>query len=117
MQLLLLLSFLLATNGFKMSSILKNRKNMSLYDFPLIPAIGLSALGIFAIFNIENKVDLTDEGIYKMKKAKRDARIARGDVLPKKDESADPFAYKLSLFDDDEDEIEFPKKKSGGGCG
>ena len=83
-------------------------------DVPLIPAILLSSAAIFAVFNIENKVDLTDEGRWRAKKARREAKIASG-VEVKKKENADPYAYRL--FGDDDDDIDVLPRKTGGGCG
>jgi hypothetical protein len=84
-------------------------------DIPLIPAVALSSLAIFAVFNIDNKIDLTDEGVYKAKKARREAMRAEGKaVVIKKDDDADPFRW---FAEEDEDIDIFPRKKSGGGCG
>ena len=92
-----------------------SRMSMS-FDVPLIPAIVLSSAAVFAVFNIENKVDLTDEGRWKARKARRDAKIASGQTPPRKKEGSDPFAYKLFADDDDDDLSVFPRK-TGGGCG
>ena len=83
-------------------------------EVPLIPAILLSSAAVFAVFNIENKVDLTDEGRWRAKKARREAKIAAGHEVRKK-ENSDPFAYRL--FDDDDDDIDVFPRKTGGGCG
>lgn len=87
-------------------------------DIPLIPAIAISTAAIFAVFSIDNKMDLTDEGVYKAKKMKRDARLAEGRAAAPKNEDADPFAWKNPFAEEDDDlDIFPPKKKSGGGCG
>jgi hypothetical protein len=87
----------------------------SLYDIPLIPAIvGAGAL-VFAVFNIENKVDLTDQGRADAARKRRAERLARGEA-PKSEEGLDPYRYKW--FEENDDDIDLISgKKSGGGCG
>jgi hypothetical protein len=52
------------------------------FDIPLIPAAIVSTIAVFAIFNVNNPIDLTDSGIAKAKTLKRAERIAKG--LPKR---------------------------------
>lgn len=94
---------------------------MSLLDQIPLPVLVLcSSALVFGIFNININVDLTDEGIASAKLKKRQERLARGEVLPKKSEdNKDPYRYKW-FEEDDEDEllqIVEGRKKSGGGCG
>ena len=94
---------------------------MSLLDQIPLPVLVLcSSALVFGIFNININVDLTDEGIASAKLKKRQERLARGEVLPKKGEDIkDPYRYKW-FEEDDEDEllqIVEGRKKSGGGCG
>lgn len=94
---------------------------MSLLDQIPLPVLVLcSSALVFGIFNININVDLTDEGIASAKLKKRQERLARGELLPKKGEDTkDPYRYKW-FEEDDEDEllqIVEGRKKSGGGCG
>ena len=50
-------------------------------DVPLIPAVLLSTGAVFAVFNIDNKVDLTDAGRAQSKKQRRLEREAKGKFL------------------------------------
>ncbi len=67
-----------------------------------------------AVFSIDNKTDLTDEGLYKARKAKREADRVQGKLAVKVDAEADPYRW----FAEEDDEVDIlPRKKSGGGCG
>ena len=108
---------LLVCMGWQLSSVRRSergRLSMAL-EVPLIPAILLSSAAVFAVFNIENKADLTDEGRRRAKKARREAKIAAGQEVRKKESNADPYAYRL--FADDDDDIDMFPRKTGGGCG
>ena len=48
---------------------------------------------ILLVFNIENKVDLTDRGRAEARKKKRQEREARGELRTPKDPNADPYRY------------------------
>lgn len=54
-------------------------------DIPLIPALIVTTAGIFAIFNLENPIDLTDQGLAKARAQRRAEKLARGE-LPKSKE-------------------------------
>jgi hypothetical protein len=54
-------------------------------DIPLIPALICTTAGIFAIFNLENPLDLTDQGLAKSRAQRRAEKLARGE-LPKSKE-------------------------------
>ena len=101
------------------------------FDVPLIPSIVLATAGVFAgiyckeqfyfilfsfyiVFNIENKVDLTDRGIAEAKRKRRKEREAKG-IVPDKSVTLDPYRYKW--FEDDDEDIETLGKPKGGGCG
>ena len=45
------------------------------------------------VFNIDNKVDLTDRGRAEARKKKRQEREARGEFRTPKDPNADPYRY------------------------
>ena len=97
------------------------RLKMSILDqIPLPVLVFCSSALVFSIFNININVDLTDEGIASAKLKKRQERLARGEVLPKKNEdNKDPYRYKW-FEEDDEDEllqIVEGRKPKGGGCG
>jgi len=87
-----------------------NSKALALGPAEFVPAVVITTAAVFALFNIENKIDLTDAG-RAAARAKRKALKKPSDV----DKSnLDPYRW----FADDDDEIDlFPPKKSGGGCG
>jgi hypothetical protein len=97
----------------------KSKSALAAVDVPLIPTLILSTAGIFAIFNIDNKIDITDKGLAEARRKKRNERIARGeDLNPKNKENLDPYRWKI--FEDDTDDDNFSmldSKKTGGGCG
>lgn len=84
-------------------------------DIPFIPAVLLTTGAVFAVFNIDNKVDLTDSGRAAAKRQKRLEREAKGEYK-KADPTADPFRYKW-FEENDDDEFELLNKPKGGGCG
>ena len=91
------------------------------FEVPLIPAlIGSTAL-VFAVFNIpDNKIDLTDEGMWKAKQKRRQERIASGQFNPEAAVGKDPYRYRIPLIDEDDEDLEMIQgggKKKGGGCG
>lgn len=54
-------------------------------DIPLIPTLICTTAGIFAIFNLENPIDLTDQGLAKARAQRRAEKLAKGE-LPKSKE-------------------------------
>ncbi len=104
-----------------MTKFSSTRLKMSLLEeIPLPVLVFCSSALVFSIFNININIDLTDEGIASAKLKKRQERLARGEVLPKRSEDdKDPYRYKW-FEEDDEDEllqiVEGRKPKSGG-CG
>lgn len=80
----------------------------------VIPGVVLTGVVVFGLFNIDNKMDLTDAGIAKMRKQWRDERAARGEIKPK--EQRDKYAWFADL-DDEVDLDSIGNKKGGGGCG
>ena len=82
---------------------------LGLSDFPLIPSVLLATLGIFALFNIDNDVDLTDAGRADARRKRRAERIARGEDMTSK---SNPFKknkdpYRWRIFEDDTDDDNF----------
>lgn len=63
----------------------KSRTLRMAFDIPIIPAIIGVSVGVFAIFNIENPVDLTDSGRAKAKAKRRAERLARGETIKPKE--------------------------------
>lgn len=98
-----------------------NKLKMSLLDQIPLPVLVLcSGALVFGIFNVNINVDLTDEGIAKAKLQRRKDRIARGEVLPKKNEDdKDPYRYKWFEEEDDDELLQIVegRNKKGGGCG
>mmetsp|Transcript_14289 Transcript_14289/g.21327 ORF Transcript_14289/g.21327 Transcript_14289/m.21327 type:complete len:89 (-) Transcript_14289:461-727(-) len=85
-------------------------------DIPYIPALIGTAAIVFAVFNIENPVDLTDSGRAKAKAKRRAERIARGEVLKPK-EGLDPYRFRIFEEDDDDNIDMIGGGKKSGGCG
>mmetsp|Transcript_17862 Transcript_17862/g.17937 ORF Transcript_17862/g.17937 Transcript_17862/m.17937 type:complete len:131 (-) Transcript_17862:95-487(-) len=84
--------------------------NLSVIEF--IPALlGTTAI-VFAAFNIDNKVDLTDAGRAAARSKKRAEMRARGEVS-KSTKNLDPYRWGA----DDDDDIDILTPRSGGGCG
>lgn len=103
---------------------LRNKRMHPVYALPdiqfLVPALVLSTGLIFAVFNIENKVDITDKGLAEARKRRRMERLARGDdVSGRNKENLDPYRWRV--FEDDTDDDNFDlldsSKSGGGGCG
>ena len=118
------------------------KSSLKMLDIPYIPAIIASGALVFAgrwiypfhwqhalpklmiflmnncaVFNIDNKVDLTDQGLAEARRKKRLDRIARGESERKvADPSLDPYRYKW-FEEDDSDDFEVVSRKKGGGCG
>jgi hypothetical protein len=96
-------------------------RNTKLYmDIPLIPT-ALVTVGItFAIFNLDNPVDLTDQGIAKAKLQRRKERVEKGEII-QPNQNLDPYRWKIFEEDDDDNDLEIlasgGKKKKTGGCG
>ena len=95
-------------------------RNIKLYmDIPLIPT-ALVTVGItFAIFNLDNPVDLTDQGIAKAKLQRRKERIEKGEII-QPNQNLDPYRWKIFEEDDDDNDLEILAsggKKKTGGCG
>ena len=116
--------FLLATATAFMPSTVRSstRKDLQLQALPdastLIPAFIFSTGLIFAIFNIENKIDITDKGLAESRRKKRNERLAKGEDLSRNKENLDPYRWRV--FEDDTDDDNFDmleSNKSGGGCG
>jgi len=92
------------------------------FEVPLIPTVVASTALVFALFNIDNKADLTDVGLAKAKQQRRQERIRRGEYNPDANKDKDPYRYKLPFIDEDDDEDleqinEGGGKKKVGGCG
>ena len=91
------------------------------FEVPLIPTVVASTALVFALFNIDNKADLTDVGLAKAKQKRRQERIARGEYNPDANKDKDPYRYKLPFIDEDDDEdleqIISGGGKKKGGCG
>ena len=88
-----------------------NNKEVALGPAEFLPAVVVTTAVVFAVFNIENKIDLTDAG-RAAARAKRKALKKQTNEVDKS--NLDPYRW----FADDDDEIDlFPPKKSGGGCG
>ena len=64
---------------------------MSGIDIPLIPAIIGTAVAVFAVFNIENPVDLTDRGRAEARAKRRAERIAKGETFNPKDKESESY--------------------------
>ena len=60
---------------------------MSGIDIPMVPAIIGTAVAVFAVFNIENPVDLTDRGRAEARAKRRAERIAKGETFNPKDKA------------------------------
>ena len=88
--------------------------NLKLSGLEYIPAVLGSTALIFAVFNIDNKVDLTDAGKAATRMKRRTELKAKGEFPKPKDENMDPYRWGA---DEDEDIDLYPPKKSGGGCG
>jgi len=120
--LLLLLMLEHATSFAPMRGSRQRAAPLVRHDIPLIPAVLGSTALIFALFNIDNKVDLTDVGLAKAKQKRRQERISRGEFNPDANANKDPYRYRIPLLDEDDDEdleqiISGGGKKKGGGCG
>lgn len=78
-----------------------------------------AAVGIIAIFNIDNPIDITDRGKQLSKRKRIDDKKANG-TFKEADPNADPYRYRIPFIDEDDDVdiaiINGGKKKSGG-CG
>ena len=78
-------------NSFKFTSklykntITRKEKISMAVDIPYIPALIGTAGLVFAIFNIENPVDLTDAGKAKAKAKRRAEKLARGESIQPKE--------------------------------
>ena len=99
-------------------SLRKEQKlQFSSQDIPLVPTLIATTAVVFAIFNIDNPVDLTDQGRAKARAKARAEKLARGDLPAKSNEELDPYRWRL--FDDDNDDLELLDggKRGGGGCG
>ena len=75
-------------NSFKFPSKfnIKKRKSINMaIDIPYIPALIGTAGLVFAVFNIENPVDLTDAGKAKAKAKRRAEKLARGESIQPKE--------------------------------
>ena len=73
---------------------------MSGFDIPLVPAIIGTAVAVFAIFNIENPVDLTDRGRADARAKRRAERIARGETFNPKDKESESYIALVYLSHD-----------------
>ena len=121
----LILAALATTEGLiSRATSLHNKRMHPIYALPdiqfLAPALVLSTGLIFAVFNIENKVDITDKGLAEARKKRRMERLARGeDVSGRNKENLDPYRWRV--FEDDTDDDNFDmldsSKSGGGGCG
>ena len=111
------LSSSLSNKNYKREELNKSALNLMVgpIDIPLIPAVLLTTGAVFAVFNIDNKVDLTDSGRAAAKRQKRLEREAKGEYKIA-DPTADPFRYKW-FEENDDDEFELLNKPKGGGCG
>mmetsp|Transcript_21108 Transcript_21108/g.19228 ORF Transcript_21108/g.19228 Transcript_21108/m.19228 type:complete len:139 (+) Transcript_21108:26-442(+) len=79
-------------------------------DIPFIPTLVISTLVIFGLFNIDNKVDLTDVGRANARRKEKQRKLKYGPTPFEKFKSAIGLEE-----DDDDDDIEIINK--GGGCG
>jgi hypothetical protein len=70
---------------------------LRMVDFPLIPVLIGTAGVVFAVFNIENPVDLTDQGRAKARSIKRSERLARGEA-PKSTEGKESHHIKNNKY-------------------
>lgn len=103
----------------------KNKQVVQMFGNPFeaipLPISILTVTAVtFAVFNIENKVDLTDQGIAKTRLKKRQDKIARGESVGVVREDLDPYRYKWFEEDDGSDDLELLAaggKKKTGGCG
>ena len=65
---------------------INKRKSIDMaIDIPYIPALIGTAGLVFAVFNIENPVDLTDAGRAKTKAKRRAEKLARGESIQPKE--------------------------------
>ncbi len=122
---LILVALATAEGLISRATSLHNKRLRPAYALPdiqfLVPALVLSTGLIFAVFNIENKVDITDKGLAEARKKRRMERLARGeDLSGRNKESLDPYRWRV--FEDDTDDDNFDlldstKKSGGGGCG
>eukprot|EP01036_Dinobryon_divergens_P029905 gene29905-39075_t len=91
---------------------------MSGIDIPMVPAIIGTAVAVFAVFNIENPVDLTDRGRAEARAKRRAERIAKGETFNPKDKAdLDPYRFKIFEDDDGDDVDIIGGGKKTGGCG
>lgn len=100
------------------------KASFGLPDIPYIPALVVSTALVFAIFNIDTDIDLTDAGKAEARRKKRAERLVRGEDLSGK---ANPLKgedpYRWRIFEDETDDDNFQlldgvgSKKGGGGCG
>jgi len=98
----------------------RNEDTKLFMDIPLIPT-ALVTIGItFAIFNLDNPVDLTDQGLAKARLQRRKEKLERGEII-QPNTNADPYRWKIFEDGDEDGDLELiangGKKKSGGGCG
>ena len=88
-------------------------------EIPLIPT-ALVAVGLtFAIFNLENPTDLTDQGLAKARLQRRKEKIEKGEII-QPNNNLDPYRWKIFEDGTDEDDLELIAnggKKKTGGCG
>ena len=102
-------------------------------DIPLIPSLIGTGLLVFGLFNIDNKVDLTDAGRMESLKRRKQEKLLNGESIldkgnnPPYNTSAllpvplthdNPYIAlnQIGIKLDDE-EIEIINKRGGGGCG
>jgi len=88
-------------------------------DIPLIPT-ALVTVGItFAIFNLDNPIDLTDQGLAKARLQRRKEKIEKGEII-QPNTNLDPYRWKIFEDGSDDDDLELIAnggKKKTGGCG
>eukprot|EP01041_Mallomonas_annulata_P013483 gene13483-28580_t len=89
---------------------IKSFSKLNLGPMEFIPAAIVTCGVVFAVFNIDNKVDLTDAG-QAATRAKRRAELKSKGELPKPSENLDPYRWGA---DDDSDIDILPSRKSGG---
>lgn len=105
-------------NNYKIISRNENTK-LSMMDIPLIPTMLVTVGVTFAIFNLENPVDITDQGLAKARLQRRKEKLERGEII-QPNANADPYRWKIFEDGDDMDDLELIAnggKKKSGGCG
>lgn len=108
------------TNKNINNNVIATTSNTKLHmDIPLIPT-ALVTVGItFAIFNLDNPIDLTDQGLAKARLQRRKEKIENGEII-QPNSNLDPYRWKIFEDGSDDEDLELIAnggKKKTGGCG